>query len=106
LLVSKEKKRTGLGKSAFFKNTAEETTPDTTKPAQPVEIPQAEVKEEKPRKVRTTVLLYEETMAGLEELKVHERRAQGKKITYSDILNEAISDLMKKKGLEELAPKA
>ncbi len=84
--MSNQERKTGLGRSAFFQG----------KPALETEA----TAEEKPKKVRTTVSLYTETMAGLEALKIEARKETGRKVTYSDVLNEAIADLMKKKGIE------
>jgi hypothetical protein len=51
------------------------------------------------KKIRTTVTLYEKTLASMELLKV-EARKQGVKATLSDVLEEAIQTLMEKKQLE------
>jgi hypothetical protein len=96
-----EKKKTGLGTSAFFQrgqsggeqgNEAAPTVQEATEPAKPDSPP-------KPKKVRTTVMMYEKTLASMELLKV-EARKQGIKATLSDVLEEAIQSLMEKKKLE------
>jgi hypothetical protein len=96
-----EKKRTGLGANAFFKqnqpaddqsSTGEPASPRTDKATQPAVPP-------KPKKVRTTVTMYENTLASMEFLKI-EARKQGIKATLSDILEEAITTLMEKKKLQ------
>ena len=96
-----EKKRTGLGANAFFKQnqpadgqnaTAEPVTPKAGESAQPAAPA-------KPKKVRTTVTMYEKTLASMELLKI-EARKQGIKATLSDVLEEAITTLMEKKKLE------
>lgn len=97
------KKKTGLGTNAFFqqpqsaeeKEEEQKETVETQPTAQAVEEPAPERTE----KVRTTVTMYPETRAGLEMLKIQELR-QGNKVTFSDILDEAIQNLMEKKGVE------
>lgn len=86
------KKKTGLGTSAFFQEA--ESDPATTVP-EPTTPPQSVPK---PAKIRTTVTLYPETLAQLDMLKIHARQ-QGKKATYSDILREAIEEMIEKKGI-------
>jgi len=51
------------------------------------------------KKVRTTVMLYPETLAELEMLKVQARR-RGTRATYSDILEEAIQALVRRRRVE------
>jgi len=85
-----DKKQTGLGRSAFFKN----TTADETETDAPALKPTAK----KPEKVRTTLTLYPETLASMEMLKIEGRKA-GERVTLSDVLNEAVTTLMQKKGL-------
>jgi hypothetical protein len=102
-------RKTGLGTSAFFQQVA---TP-TEEPAQP-EVPSATGQgastapavsgtdakaATEPKKVRTTVMLYPETLAALEMLKVQARR-RGTRATYSDILEEAIQALAVSQGVE------
>ncbi len=89
-------KKTGLGRSAFFNRPEEEQEREQTQTTPP---PAEEKKPEKPKKVRTTVTLYPETLASMETLKVEARREQGRKVTYSDVLQEAIELLMNHKGL-------
>ena len=91
--MSNNKKKTGLGTSAFFQETESDPTPtssESTEKSQPVP---------KPTKVRTTVTLYPETLAQLDMLKIHARRVGGK-ATYSDILQEAIELLVERKGIK------
>lgn len=97
-----DKKKTGLGTSAFFKHSSsngdqasEQVDAPTMQQAQ--ESPQS-LMPRKPKKVRTTVLIYENTLASMELLKV-EARKQGVKATFSDIIGEAIQSLMEKKGV-------
>lgn len=93
--MSSSKKKTGLGTSAFFTPQADESDA-LSSPTEPV----AEVKEKpaKPKKVRTTITLYPETLAAMELLKVNARRT-GKKVTLSDVFAEAVDALMIQKGL-------
>ena len=100
-MSDKGKKRGGgLGKNAFFRQQEEDSEESVATPAkQDAKAKPKAPKPEKPKKVRTTVMLYPDTMAGLESLKAHGRQTTGKLTTYSDVLNEAIHDLMKKKGL-------
>ncbi len=58
-----------------------------------------EATSDKSKKLRTTVTLYPDTLAKMENLKVQARRA-GVRATYSDILEEAINDLAHKRGVE------
>jgi hypothetical protein len=93
--VSESKKKTGLGKSAFFASTTgEDNSPtlDDTSTKQETRQP------EKPKKVRTTITLYPETLMAMELLKAHGRKT-GDKITLSDVFAEAIGELMRKKGI-------
>jgi hypothetical protein len=88
-----EKKRTGLGASAFFqRNQPDGDQQETAAPVKLVARPRL-------KKIRTTVTLYEKTLASMELLKV-EARKQGIKATLSDVLEEAIQSLMEKKQLE------
>jgi len=99
-------RKTGLGTSAFFQQVATPTEepaqpeahPATGQGAPPVPVAPDVKAAAEPRKVRTTVTLYPETLATLEMLKVHGRR-QGVRATYSDILEEAILALAEKKNL-------
>lgn len=85
------KKRTGLGTAAFFQARANQQEPTEQGEPQAAEPP-------KPRKVRTTVTLYPDTLAMMEMLKVEARR-QGQRATFSDILEEAILILAERKGV-------
>lgn len=99
------KKKTGLGTDAFFqqsqsaKREKEEKEEEERVASQPTSQTTEEPAQEKPEKMRTTITMYPETRAGLEMLKIQELR-QGNKVTFSDILDEAIQDLMEKKGVE------
>ena len=93
--MSNTKKKTGLGKSAFF-NRSQENGADEQARTTPQDVQTQEPK--KPKKVRTTVTLYPETLASMELLKVEARKG-GEKATFSDVLAEAITELMQKKGL-------
>lgn len=108
------KRKTGLGTDAFFKQpeaVAEEDRPEETREQreEPEQVRESKPKAQKParkkpekskpEKVRTTVTLYPETLAAMEALKV-EARKQGDKATYSDILNDAIRELVKKRKVK------
>jgi hypothetical protein len=96
------KKRTGLGTDAFFQQPEpadEERLAEQQSPGQDPKPEDKQPKKSKSEKVRTTVTLYPETLAGMEMLKV-QARLEGEKATFSDILNEAVQDLMDKKGVE------
>ena len=94
--MSKQRKPTGLGTDAFFRTpNVPEVKP--TIPKHPGQTQEGEAPQS--RKVRTTVTLYPDTLAALEMLKVYARK-QGERMTYSDILDEAISNLIEKKGIK------
>lgn len=101
-------RKTGLGTAAFFQQPGSTVTPAASQaPVQtlerPGEIPtEGEHRPERsaaPKKVRTTVLLYPETLANMEDLKIRARR-RGDKATFSDILEQAIRMLMEKYQVE------
>ena len=98
------KRNTGLGTNAFFQ-TLESTKEESDQTERPgtAEIentkPEEEQKTQVPKHIRTTVRLYAETFAALEMIKVMARK-EGNKITYGDILDEAIQEIIKKKGIE------
>ena len=93
------KRKTSRGQAGTFDT---EGTMGTQDPSETPNLTEEQVervvKDEAHKKVRTTIMLYPDTLAGLDMLKVHARK-QGGKATYSDILEEAIRDLMKKKGV-------
>jgi len=93
--VSESKKKTGLGKSAFF---ATATGEDDSPTFDGTSIKQETRQPEKPKKVRTTITVYPETLMAMELLKAHGRKT-GDKITLSDVFAEAIGELMRKKGI-------
>ena len=101
--MSDRKRKTGLGTDAFF---APPKVEELKKKKQPEEL--GEKKAERPptlrtkksSKVRTTITLYPEDLATLEELKIFETRRQGKRVTYSDILADAINLLAKERGIK------
>ncbi len=92
-MANKEKK-TGLGTGAFWQAGPRAPLPDE-EGAPPVASETTPAVSEKMDKVRPTITLYPSTLATLELLKVHARRG-GKKATYSDIFEEALSDLAAK----------
>ena len=85
-------KKSGLGRKIF-------TTP--TEDAVAGETEQREVPPPKAKvaKIRTTITLYPQTLAAMEQLKV-ELRKSGDKATLSDVLEQAVAALMDKKGLK------
>jgi hypothetical protein len=96
-----EKKKTGLGASAFFqRNQPDGEQGNATATARREEMGSIKlIAPPKPEKVRTTVMLQKKTLAAMELLKV-EARKQGIKATLGDVLEEAIQSLMEKKKLE------
>jgi hypothetical protein len=81
--VSKKKTNTGLGAtglgtSAFFRPTEGVT-------AEPQELPV----EEKVAKMRTTVMLSPEVVAGIETLRAQSRR-KGQRLTTGEIIDDAL----------------
>ena len=86
-------KNTGLGASVFFPVEGEAaqaapavravTTPSDSKPVRP--------------KIRTTVILYNDTLESIELLKAQSRK-QGVKASMSDILNDAVELLMRERN--------
>lgn len=103
-------RKTGLGTAAFFQPTGATVAPEPhqreSEPAaqqprapEPRSLPPTEAEPAAPKKVRTTVMLYPETLAELEMLKVQARR-QGTKATYSDILEAAIQALVSQQKVE------
>lgn len=103
-------RKTGLGTAAFFQPTGETAAPESQQrdPEPATQQPGAQeprptspqgVAPPPPKKVRTTVMLYPETLAELEMLKVQARR-RGTRATYSDILEEAIQALTRQRRVE------
>lgn len=90
--MSTSKRSGGLGGVKAF------TTPSSAAPTKPAEVTTG-LEAVKPKKERTTVMLYPETLSAMERLKV-ELRKSGDKVTYSDVLEQAIWALMEKKGLK------
>jgi hypothetical protein len=118
--VADKPRRTGLGANVFFQPPPPVAQPPTepfsvqqaapalhVQPPVPVgETPPASSpqniaprKQEQPAKVRTTINLGTDTLALLDALKVHARKNR-RKATYSDILDEAIRELAKKKSIQ------
>lgn len=80
-------KNTGLGASAFF--------PDTEDPTQAAPAAKVVAKPVRP-KIRTTVILYNDTLEAIELLKAQSRK-NGVKASMSDILNDAVDLLMQER---------
>ena len=92
--MSEKKKKTGLGRSAFFVTDEEQGESEVT------ETPTQPQPSKKVKKVRTTVTLYPETLEAMELIRF-EARKTGDKVTMSDVLREAVEELLKAKGLEQ-----
>jgi len=98
-------RKTGLGTAAFFQQTGAAAAPEPQQrdpepvTQQPRSTPPPTAAPPPPKKVRTTVMLYPETLAELEMLKVQARR-RGTRATYSDILEEAIQALTRQRRIE------
>lgn len=92
--MSEKKKKTGLGRSAFFVTDEEQGEAAVT------ETPTQPQPSKKIKKVRTTVTLYPETLEAMELIRF-EARKTGDKVTMSDVLREAVEELLKAKGLEQ-----
>ena len=73
------------------------TPPPPPAPVRPAPKPKAK-KKRKPEKVVTTVRVFTTTLAKMQTLKIHALE-QGDRLTLGDILDEAIVDLCKKKGV-------
>jgi uncharacterized protein YllA (UPF0747 family) len=85
-------KNTGMGgRKAFFKkpnsDTGQAVVAETNNDAA------------RAKKIRTTVTMYAETLSGLNLLKANLTRKRSKNVTLSDVLEEAIQDLMRKEGI-------
>ena len=100
-------RKTGLGTAAFFQKTGptEPRVPQPTE-AQPITDTQALPSQRavvqpppSPAKLRTTVLLYPETLERMEAMKIASRR-QGHRLTYSDILDTAVQLLAEQQGVQ------
>ena len=112
--MSDKPRKTGLGAQVFFKPPVvqqEELPPPLAEEAPAPPAPVSELatsrkaaKKTKPpepqaEKVKTTINLSSDTLALLDALKINARRHR-QKATYSDILDEAIRELAKKKGIK------
>lgn len=88
--MSKKSNNTGIGRGAdaFFddKDTSEETQ---VKPAKPKQA----------KKMRTTVMLSPEVVAGIEALRTQARK-NGNRLTTSKIIEEALKLLMRERRIE------
>jgi hypothetical protein len=86
-------KNTGMGgRKAFFKK----PNPDTEQTI----VTETNIKTARPKKIRTTVTMYSETLSGLTLLKANLTRKRSRSVTFSDVLEEAIQDLMRKEGID------
>jgi len=111
--VSDKQRKTGLGTNAFFHPptqpeappTEEETLLEPEAPAPAARRPAKKARQLPPQseRVKTTINLPSETLALLDALKINARRSR-RKATYSDILDEAIRDLARKRGIKASEP--
>lgn len=85
------KKSTGMGPEAFFSKSPESPVDSAPDPAR-------RPKQVQPKRIRTTVVLHPSTMAAMNAIKT-QNRLEGIKVTYSDILDEAVQLLVAEKGL-------
>ena len=92
------KRNTGLaGADALFQPQVEEEKPATkSKPSTKAKSTKKTTKPDKQEKIVTTVRVFPETMALLQEIKAKELR-NGKRLNVGDILDEAVMDYAKKK---------
>lgn len=111
--MSDKPRKTGLGAQAFFKPPVvqQEELPPAPSEEAPAPAPvselatsrkaakKAKLPEPQAEKVKTTINLSSDTLALLDALKINARRHR-QKATYSDILDEAIRELAKKKGIK------
>lgn len=101
--MSDRKRKTGLGTDAFFTPPRVEEPEEEKRLEKPAEgrvRQRLSSKTKKSSKVRTTITLYPEDLATLEELKIFEIRRRGKRVTYSDILADAINLLARERGIK------
>ena len=93
-MSNNKKKKKGLGVDSFFDEPLGVEPQESMKPSNMHHRFYPPKKE----KVRKTYVMYEETQLALEVMKFEELK-RGNKISMSDLLEEAILDLMHKKGL-------
>ncbi len=85
-------KKTGMGgRKAFFQKTKLET--------EQTDVAETTANSARAKKIRTTVTMYSDTLSGLTLLKANLTRKRSRNVTLSDILEEAIQDLMQKEGI-------
>ena len=83
-------KESGLGMSAFFADSQEPTpAPEQAQPT---------------RRVRTTITLTQEDAERLELLRMQLRRDQGRGLTYSEVVSQALRHLAQGVELSPLTP--
>ncbi|RIK50651.1 MAG: hypothetical protein DCC57_11630 [Chloroflexi bacterium] len=85
-MSSRKNENTGLGKNAFFK-TGKGNASDPQ---------EATGTEEKVAKMRTSVMLSPEVVAGIEILRTQARK-QGQRLTTSEIIDDALRLLMRER---------
>jgi hypothetical protein len=117
LIVTKSKKR-GIGINAFFDQAPSEQAEalDAATPANPDHPPQAGAEQSEDAqstlakttrrtKIRNTFVIYEDTMRTLEMLRLlaapKKAGDKGSKVTYGDLIDEAVQALLEKKSQDE-----
>jgi len=97
--VAKPKRSGGLGRDGFFKPTGEAGAGEAAAPTGEAAAVEAGKPLSKADKVRLTVTLYPQTMSALDVLRV-ELRKGGSRVTYGEVLDEALWALIEKKAAE------
>jgi len=86
--MSRKPKTTGLGTGAFFSDTS-----DSDKPAADTDVKSPEKK-----KMRTTIMLPPDVVAGIETLRTQARK-NGTRMTTSQIVEDALKLLMRERKI-------
>ena len=85
------RKEQGMGMGAFFANQRQERQP-APEQGQPT------------RRVRTGITLTQEDAERLELLRLHLRRRQGRGLTYSDVVSQALKHLAESERIPTMQP--
>ena len=94
-MSSEQSKPTGLGTKAFFAKRDDDNLSDT-----PENTPSVKQEMVKVKKVRTTLSLYPETLAAMELMKFEVRKKGRRNATMSDVVKDAVDELMKIRGID------
>ncbi|MCB0078717.1 MAG: hypothetical protein KDD73_15000 [Anaerolineales bacterium] len=102
-MTSKKSGGLGQGTSAFFRSGPRDVEEEEgDRMVEPVALPEPtpvpRPKKKKVNKVRTSVTLYPDTLARMEAMKIESLR-DGVRVTYSQLISEAINDLADKRGI-------